>query len=243
MAIRLSQTDRPRFMASANSYDRALPRSEHSNLCRRGKSPFGDPLTDSRHDSFLFTFPHHAGRNQQQRARRCDCRHLWLTGQLLPERLCHRRPPPGRMSALQRMVARRRGRTEYLPDLQWVRSMPRHENVRRSCSLLLVTSWSAPSREALSQESVTNRSVHPQKLVTATLRDDARVKRETCRSGDSKKQGVKRCDLCESGITDQRIAHSQTRDSTRMTAMPRPNAATGCGVPRNRARAADIPAA
>ena len=42
----------------------------------------------------------------------------------------------------------------------------------RSCSLLFAGSLSALPHEALSQKSVTNRSVHPQKFITTALRDD-----------------------------------------------------------------------
>ena len=71
------------------------------------------------------------------------------------------------------MVARRRGRTEYLSYLQWLLQMPRHGNGPKElqsspCRLVV-----GPLHEALSQASVTNRSVYPQELVTAVLKDGA----------------------------------------------------------------------
>jgi hypothetical protein len=78
--------------------------------------------------------------------------------------------------------------------------------VQRSCSLLLSGSLSAPTHEALSQKSVTNRSVHPQKHVTVALRDEcsqrraglARIRHE----GSSLNGGVARDKREERNLSD-----------------------------------------
>jgi hypothetical protein len=84
---------------------------------------------------------------------------------------CHRRSPPCHMHAVQRTAARSRGRTERFSYLQWLFLMPRHGNAPKKLQSSPSDSLSARLYEALSHASVTNRSLHPQKLVTMALRN------------------------------------------------------------------------